>query len=111
MMLHGILIKDGMLAEIDLKDDLEVFYKELNCDTIDIVRRKIGNRIYDIVCDEEGLFHDGYISMMDVKSQSPMLVGRLFICRHDGPELASLTEDDVRHVKAYWKHHVIWGQF
>lgn len=108
-MVHGILIKDGTLQEVDLEDELETYYKELDCDLIDIVRRNIGGRSFDIVCDEEGLYHNGYISMIDAKTQAPMLVGRLFICQHKCAGLSSLTADDVRHIKEYWKYHVLWG--
>lgn len=110
-MIHGILIKDGTIQEVDIRDELETFYSELDCNTIDIVNRKIGGKYFDIVCDEEGLYHDGYISMMCEDTHTPMLVGRLFICNHDGPNLASLTAEDCARIGANWKHHVIWGDY
>lgn len=109
--IHGILIKNGQLSEAFLEDKLEVYYRELECDLIDIVNRKIGGKYFDIVCDEEGLYHDGFISMMTEDSQQPLLVGNLFICNHDGPNLASLEESDIKLIRQHWKHHIIWGDY
>lgn len=109
-MIHGILIKNGTFQVKDIEDTLESYYKELKCDTIDIVTRRFGNKYFDIVCDDEGLYHDGYISMMDEELRSPTLVGNLFICNHDcNGVLTSLTEEDCTHIKRFWKFHTLWG--
>jgi hypothetical protein len=109
MKIRGILIKDGVLHETELEDSLDTYRTELDCDCIDIVSRRIGNKYFDIVCDDEGLYRDGYISMMDSKTNTPMLVGRLFICNHNGSDLSSLTQSDIDCIKRKWKYHVLWG--
>src|SRR5574344_1200224 len=64
---------------IEIKDDLKVFYNLLNCSTIDIVRRKIGNNYYNIICDDCGLF----VNKPKISAISPdnetMLVGNIII--------------------------------
>ena len=50
---------------VEIKDDLDDFYRLLNCDTIDIVQRSIGGVVYEIICDDNGLFRtwcsDGFV--------------------------------------------------
>lgn len=109
-MIRGILIKDGQMQEKEIWNNLDSYYQELGCDTIDVVARNIGGRCYNIVCDDEGLYHDGYISMMDAERNAPMLVGNLFICNNDDRgRLTSLTDEDCTHIKRFWKFHTLWG--
>lgn len=86
--------------EIEIKDDLQEFYKVLNCSTIDIVSREIGGKYYDIVCDDEGLCNNNPIVSAYDRNCRPMLVGNLLIfgVGEDG-ELGSLTDEDVEHIK------------
>ena len=66
-------------AIIDLKDDLNEFYKLIKCDCIDIVSRKIGNKYYDIICDDNGLLvNRPVVSAIDILN-NPALVGNLLI--------------------------------
>lgn len=74
--------------------DLDMFHRKLDCRCIDIVTRKVGGVTFDIVCDDEGLFHDPQkISAAD-KNGQPMLVGNLMFFHHEGAELTELSEDD-----------------
>lgn len=85
---------------IDIEDDLDVFYEIIKCRTIDIVNRKIGDRDYLIICDDEGLLKDNPIlSAIDQKIQ-PMLVGNLLIVKNgfEG-ELEGLTDEDVEFIR------------
>ena len=85
--------------ELDIQDDLDIYYRLLDCSTIDIVVRKIGDRIFDIVCDDEGLFHSPQkISAID-SAGNPVLVGNLLFLHHnDLGEMTELSEDDVKHL-------------
>ena len=79
--------------------ELEEYYRFLDCDTIDIVRRKIGSRYYDIVCDDEGLLKSGYkVSAVD-RNMNGMLVGNLFIRgqARDG-EMTNLRPLDIDYI-------------
>ena len=93
-------VMEGKVETVDA-DGLEEFYKLLHCTTIDIVQRIIGDRWYDIVCDDNGTFvEDPRISAVDSKGQI-MLVGNLLICGladADGV-LTSLSEEDIEHIK------------
>lgn len=93
-------VMEGKVETVDA-DGVEEFYKLLHCTTIDIVQRIIGDRWYDIVCDDNGTFvEDPRISAVDSKGQI-MLVGNLLICGladADGV-LTSLSEEDIEHIK------------
>ncbi len=82
-------------------NELEDYYKLIDCRCVDIVVRKIGGKPYDIICDDEGLFKENNpISAVD-ENWNPMLVGNLIICglADSEGELSSLTDDDMKHIR------------
>ena len=105
----GLLVKDGECVRIKIQDKLEEFYKMLGCDLIDIKTVRINGGVYDVVCDDEGLFDkDAAITMINDTNYTPMLVGNLFICKsgHNG-ELASLSDEEIRQILVRWSHKTI----
>lgn len=84
---------------IDIEDKLDTFYRLLDCDTIDVAVRKIGDDYYDIIVDDEGLLIDNpKISAFD-NQYNPQLVGNLLIVKNDGKgEFKGLTDDEAREV-------------
>lgn len=101
----------GVLVDVENKktevlealDTLDNWYKLLDCNTIDIVSRRIGNTkdYFKIICDEEGLYKNNpRIAAIDNFGHT-MLVGNIFITGpvdRDG-NLTSLSDADVRHIK------------
>lgn len=82
-----------------IEKELDAYYEALNCDTIDIVSRKIGKRYYDIVCDDEGLFKDSPRISAINDMGGVMFVGNLFIVRFNGEDdIESLTDADVTYI-------------
>lgn len=91
---------------IDIIDDLDTFYELLNCNTIDIVSRRIGSKRFDIICDDEGLLKGApKISAID-NLGSPQLVGNLLIVGTPDEEgdLTSLTEEDANYILSRVQH-------
>ena len=91
------------IKEVEITDELEDLYRLLGVDCIDIVTRKIGNRTYDIVCDDEALLKDNPVPSMYNRVHNSyefraMLFGNLFICKNAGPNLASLDDSDIPHI-------------
>lgn len=86
---------------VEIPNSLDGYYKLLDCQTIDIVKRKIGGKYYDIICDDEGLFKDGVqVSAVDSNGDA-MLVGKLLICNDDGHgNEASLTQEDILNIES-----------
>lgn len=79
-------------------NDLEDYYKYINCRCIDIVRRRIGDVEVEIILDDEGLLIDEpKISAIDITGK-PMLCGNLLIASGrvtDDGELTELTENEI----------------
>ena len=78
---------------------LEGYYALLRCDCIDIPSRMIGDRRFDIICDDEGLLKaPSFVSAYDCDG-SPMLVGPIFVVKFDGKDdVTSLTEEELDYV-------------
>lgn len=87
---------------MEIEDDLDSYYKILDCSQIDIVQRHIGGRnkkSFTIVCDDEALFRDQpKISAISNLGQA-QLVGNIFITGlSEGEDLASLKKDEVTYI-------------
>lgn len=81
-------------------DELSDYYKHLECDTFDIVTRKIGDKYYDVFCDDCGLFDDDPIVSMTDQEGHAMMVGNLIFANHDSQgNTTSLTDEDMRNIK------------
>lgn len=96
-LLIDVINNDIRLVEAN---DLDDFYKLLNCRCIDIIYRKIGDTECTLIVDDEGLLKtDPIISAIDV-SGSPCLVGNILIASNrtvDG-ELTELTSEEVQDI-------------
>ena len=105
--LLGVLVdvENEKVEAMEIEDELDSFYKILNCSTIDIVVRRIGGRhkkAFDIVCDDEGLFKEPQkISAID-NLGNVQLVGNIFITGTADNEgnLTSLSDSDVAYIKS-----------
>lgn len=88
--------KEARVVEIDDSNHLTEYYKHLNCYLIDITRRQVGGRYFDIIVDDEGLFADNpIVSAIDSQGE-PALVGNLLFCNHDGQGgETSLSDQDI----------------
>ena len=98
----GIFVdtKNKTASAITVDDELETYYKLLDCKWIEIAPRKIGNTLVNIICDEEGLLkQDPLMSAVDSIGNG-MLAGSLFITglADDEGDLTSLTEEDQKQV-------------
>lgn len=95
-------VNNNKKAEVvDIEDDLKIFYKLLDCKTIDIVFRYINGKPFRIICDDDGLLRaKPKISAID-GSCNIMLVGNLLVVNADINEgaLQGLNEEEVQTVK------------
>lgn len=101
--LLGYLVDPGesVAMPVSVGSKLSDFYRLLHCESIDIVRRKIGNNYYSIVCDNYGLFTDETPKFCGFTSKGePMLAGSLLILRsrYNDSELYPLTAEDVKNI-------------
>ena len=86
--MKAMIIKaDGSLPKVkDIKKDLNSYYREIGCDVIDIVSRRIGGQDFDIICDDEGLLKSDPVVTAITPDGQAALVGTLIIVRFDGEE-------------------------
>lgn len=97
-------VNENKIEILDVKGELEEYYEKIGCTCIDITMRKIGGKLFDIVCDDEGLLKQSKISAIDDLGR-PMLVGNLMFFHSDGwGELTGLTDGDIRHLLNHIKH-------
>lgn len=89
---------------LDIEDNLDVFYELIGCRYIDIVHRKIGDKYFDVICDDEGTFKDKpVVSAVDTQF-STMLVGNLIISNNDGEgNLIDLSDEDIKQILRHSK--------
>lgn len=99
--IRGILINvdEATVSVEEVEDDFRELQRELqkiiSADFFEIARRKIGSKLYAIICDDEGMLKDRRISAINRGYSEDILVGNLFICNELGPELVSLLDVDI----------------
>jgi len=100
-MMKGILVDPYTKSSIvEVKDKLDDYLKLIGCDCIDIVKRRIGNKMYCIVCDDCAFLKAGY-KISAISTINHPMAGKLLILNDDGEDLKELTNDDVDNVSKY----------
>ena len=75
---------------------LEGYYALLRCDCITMPERRIGDKYFTIIADDEGLLKPGAIISGLSSTGQPALVGPLFVVKFDGREdVTSLTKEEL----------------
>lgn len=100
-MIKGILVTTaGEIKPAELDGSLDGYYEALECDIIDCTVRRIGNKEYDIICDDEGLCKENPKVTAVTTRLEPALVGNLFICNHDEEgNWTSLTMAEMNQIR------------
>lgn len=88
----------GNVRTVRVRDDLDEFYRFLQCTTIDMPTRYIGGQAFILICDDEGLFRaDRKPSARN--GNEVMLFGNLLVVKYAGEgEIRGLTPEEVAHV-------------
>ena len=85
---------------LTIKNDLETFYKMIDCSAIDIVTRRINGKNYHIICDDEILLKNECPKIGIFAPIGFSIYGNIIIagfCNEEG-DLTSLTEEDVNSI-------------
>lgn len=98
-------------TEVVEANTLDDYYYYLECNTIDIVQRSVKGRLFDIICDDEGLFKkNNYVSARN-KIGEPMLVGNLLFCHHDEEgNMTSITEEEIELLNSSISQTIVCGE-
>lgn len=93
--MKAFLLTKDKHEEVGIEDALHTYYDLLDCTCIDIVERKVGDKWFDIVVDDEGLLVGKPVMAVE-EDGTPMLVGNLLFCHHDEEgSLTGLEEGDA----------------
>ena len=86
------------VKKIRVNDNLEDFYRLLNCDYVDMVTRWIAGMEYVIICDDEALLK-GDVRPSAINGRDVMLYGNLLVVADGGAgEIRGLTDFEAVHV-------------
>ena len=100
--IYSNVIEDKHPEVIEIEEeDLHEIYRLLNCDAIDIVRRRIGDNMYRIIVDDLGLLKPNpLLSSFSLINRDAVLVGNLIIAGMEDFEgrLTSLTEKNIKEI-------------
>lgn len=100
----------GIAQPRTIEKSLDSYYALLDCTCIDIVSRTIGDRRFDIICDDEALFKENILVSAIYANGEPALVGSLFVCKFDGrDDVTSLTPEELDYVDSY--RESVWGVY
>lgn len=80
-----------------IEDDIDTFYKLINCDNVEMPQRQINGKYFTIICDEEGTLKSNPIVSACSHKGDAMLVGNLIITGlpNEYGDLTGLSDDDV----------------
>lgn len=84
---------------LTIRENNNLFYKLLNCNSLEVVTAKIAGIPVRIICDEEFLFKDPFIPSAVTPDCVGVLYGNLIICGYDivgEGYLTGLSESDCR---------------
>ena len=114
-------VKEGKEPEvIDIKNELNEFYKLIDCRHIDIVSRRMYGKDFMVVCDDEGLLKEKpIVSFVTINpfERNLNLVGNLIIANVKEDDLDDLSDDVSRIMRCCGKfgtgvkdvHPVLFG--
>lgn len=91
-------------VKLDDKNVLQSMYDLMSCELVDVVRNvKIGNKRYDIVVDDEGLYKDNNKPSARCSDADQVLYGDIIVINVDEEkgEWVSLDEDDIENIQSH----------
>jgi len=103
MRVFVIDVNAGTYYTDDIKDDLETYYKIIGCRLIDIVNLKIEDRVFDVICDDEGLSAEfgARPSVVDMKSGVRMIGSLIFCHANENGDEVGLNDGDAAVLNKY----------
>ena len=95
---------------MNIEDDIDTFYKLINCDSIELPQREINGKYFTIICDEEGRLKDNPIVSACSHKGDPMIVGNLIITGLPDIKgnLTGLSDSDVLLIMEKFKKTLLY---
>lgn len=89
-------------AVMDIKDELDTYYKLINCDSIDITTASFNGLRVNVVVDDIGCFRDDIKVSIFTRDNYTHLVGNVVItglANKEG-ELTGLSDNDIKIIRS-----------
>lgn len=103
---HNTLSTIEMNNNLTEKEKLQFYYKQLNCEYIDMLELKINNTYYNIIFDDEGKLKFNNISSLAFMKNNKIIdfvVGDIIFCKVDDEgETIGLEESDIINLIEYF---------
>lgn len=97
------------IAEVrTVRKELDAYYGLLGCSCIDIANWGVGDKRFDIICDDEALLKEGTVASALDRHGRPMLFGPIFVVKFDGAQdETDLTQGEQELVLSNVRNSVI----
>ena len=107
MKIRAIYLRAGVdippeIIGIEDRNNLDELYRLINCDTIDVTYRQFDEKIFAVVCDDNGKLKSNSItSAITMRTNQPIrtdLVGNLIVTGYpnDEGDFTSLSDEDIK---------------
>lgn len=88
--------KDGAAKAIDITANLESYYREIECDCIDIACLTVDGHPFDFIVDDVGLLKENpIVTVIEASGFAPRLVGTVLVFGCGEYDIRGLTDDEV----------------
>lgn len=94
--IKGVFIdpRNELVIEVVVNNDAISLKKLLNAENINVVTKKINNKFFSIVCNDESI--DEIPSIISAVNNYDCILGKAFICNSDSwGNLTSLSQNDI----------------
>lgn len=91
-------IKKNEVRDEVIEKDFDNYYKIIGTDMVELPKYRVGGKVFEFVCDEEGLMKDNPIVSGFDEHGKALLVGTLIIT---GPNSRNLTDELVQHLRKF----------
>ena len=91
-----VLNPTGKPEIIEVLNDYKAFKQAINITSpIDCISRKIGDKYFEIWCDDEGLYKEDLKASAFCENANEILAGKILIANHRGEHTTSLKDEDI----------------
>ncbi|KJY54740.1 hypothetical protein JF73_17540 (plasmid) [Lactobacillus helsingborgensis] len=93
------------ITEKVIDNNLRSFYREINCNYIDISSWSITGQDYDFIIDDEGLLKPNPMVSVISLNNKPIFFGRIILTRNCEGLQTSLTDKDIKKIKKHLENY------
>lgn len=89
----------GKASVVVIKNELEEYYRLLHCNYVENYRVTIGNKTFDIICDDEARLKKNTYPSVVSENTKIILRNNVLICNRGKNSFTSLNDEDIELIK------------